>query len=123
MFGFKAVSDVKLPRQSFKLLCPHTSTYPSAECRSSQLGYLHAPASSEVCAAAPISLVNQRLPYSAGFAAMTISGPTLSPLSSFHFTWEASQFGNVFDRQQRQYTPLPLISARSRHEIGSREIT
>jgi UDP-N-acetylmuramoylalanine--D-glutamate ligase len=30
---------------------------------------------------------------------------------------------HVFDRQQRQYTPLPLISARSRHEIGSREIT
>ena len=50
---------------------------------------------------------------------MTISGPTLSPLSSFHLTWEASQLGNVFDRQQRQYTPLPLISARSRHEIGS----
>ena len=59
------------------------------------------------------------MPYSAGFAAMTISGPTLSPLSSFHLTWEASQLGNVFDRQQRQYTPLPLISARSRHEIGS----
>ena len=45
------------------------------------------------------------------FYFLITSGPVLSPVSLLCFTCEPSHFGNVFERQQRQYATTPLSLA------------